>query len=75
MSEPVSSWLVFDEIIFSGVTFLHGSVEVDTVPWLSYANVPVVRHPEEHTKAESQFHLSTNVVIIERLVKPISVSE
>lgn len=32
MSESVSSWFVFDEIILSGVTFLHGSVEVDTVP-------------------------------------------
>lgn len=32
-------------------------------------------HPEKHTKTEGQFHLSTNVVIIERLVKPISISE
>ena len=32
MSESVSSWFVFDEIILSGVTFFHGSVEVDTVP-------------------------------------------
>lgn len=67
MSESVSSWFVFNEIILSGVTFLQSSVEVDTVP--------VMGHPEKHTKTEGQFHLSTNVVIIERLVKPISISE
>lgn len=32
MSESVSSGFIFNEIILSGVTFFHGSVEVDTVP-------------------------------------------
>lgn len=43
--------------------------------WFLYMKIPVMGHPEKHTKAKSQFHLSTNVVIIERLVKPISISE
>ena len=32
MSESVSSRFEFNEIVFSGITFFHGSVEVDTVP-------------------------------------------
>ena len=32
MGESVSSGFVLNEIVFSGITFFHGSVEVDTVP-------------------------------------------
>lgn len=32
VGEPVPPGFVLDEVVFSGVSFLHGSVEVDTVP-------------------------------------------
>lgn len=75
MCESVSSGLELYQIILPGVAFFHSSVEVDTIPIHKRLKLPVVWHPEEHTETKSQPHLSANVVIVERLVKPISVSE
>ncbi len=56
------------------VSFLHSSVEVNTIPELD-ANVPIVGKPQYCGQTESHSHLSTDVVIIKGFIEPISIPE
>ena len=72
VSHPVSSWVIGNKIIFVCVVFLDSSVQGYTDPILRDV-LPIVRHPQDSTKTQSQLEISTNVVIIQRFIEPISI--
>ena len=74
MSQSVPPGLKLDEIIFACASFLHGSVEIDTIPEIN-DKIPIMGHPDEERETECKFHLSADVVIVEGFVEPISVPE
>jgi hypothetical protein len=62
--ESISTGSPLDKIVFMRGEFLHGSIQVDTIP-NSNDLLPIVREPDEARKSETEFDFSSHVIIVE----------
>lgn len=74
VSESVSARVVLNEVVFVGRALLNSPVDRNSHPAI-IQKVPIVRHPQHAGHSEGQLEISTQVVVVKRLVEPIAVSE